>query len=373
MEPKHYGYIDALRGYAILMVIAIHSSQYFDALASNHLIAAGARGVQLFFVASGLTLCLSWQARNDGAVSFYVRRFFRIAPMFYLAIVFFIFARGFGPSIYAPDGIGLRHILMTATFTHGLMPDTITSLVPGSWSVADEMMFYGAFPLIMAVRVRWFTAAALVAAITIACTMIESRLNPTVWAMPDTPWKGAWGTFYYLWIVNQLPCFLFGILVARWISDGVPVPFPAAIVILSVGLAVWNAWGLPIKYWPLLSTPVQFGAIFALFALGLSKWQPVALVNPVICWIGKISFSGYLIHLALISRLPIHPTNFGQSFTIIATATIALSSITYLGIEQPFNRLGRRIAQRLSGAAFGRSDRTKTEQSTHLPAHQANA
>ena len=129
---KRFAYIDALRGYAILMVIAVHSSQYFRDLPLQALLDQGARGVQLFFVASAITLCMSWTARDDGAPPFYVRRFFRIAPMFYLALLFFVWTRGFGPSIYAPDGIGLRHILMAATFTHGLMPDTITSVVPGS-------------------------------------------------------------------------------------------------------------------------------------------------------------------------------------------------------------------------------------------------
>ena len=97
-----------------------------------------------------------------------------------------------------------------------------------------------------------------------------------------------------------------------------------------------------------LSMPVQYGLLFALFTLGLMHWQPRGLVNPVIGWIGKISFSGYLIHLALIPTLPIDPANFVQSFAIIATATVALSSITYLWIEQPFNRLGRRLARRLA-------------------------
>ena len=32
MTPKRYAYIDAIRGYAILLVIAVHSSQYFDDL-----------------------------------------------------------------------------------------------------------------------------------------------------------------------------------------------------------------------------------------------------------------------------------------------------------------------------------------------------
>ena len=54
MTPHRYAYIDAIRGYAILLVIAVHSSQYFSDLpdAVRTLADQGARGVQLFFVAS---------------------------------------------------------------------------------------------------------------------------------------------------------------------------------------------------------------------------------------------------------------------------------------------------------------------------------
>jgi peptidoglycan/LPS O-acetylase OafA/YrhL len=54
MELKHFDYVDALRGYAILLVITVHSSQYFPALSYpvKMLADQGARGVQLFFVAS---------------------------------------------------------------------------------------------------------------------------------------------------------------------------------------------------------------------------------------------------------------------------------------------------------------------------------
>ena len=69
--------------------------------------------------------------------------------MFYLALAFFLWLRGFAANSYAPYGMGIRHALMTATFTHGFMPDTITSIVPGSWSIADEMMFYANFPLLI--------------------------------------------------------------------------------------------------------------------------------------------------------------------------------------------------------------------------------
>ncbi len=354
MEPKRYAYIDALRGYAILMVIAVHSSQYFNALpyGVQKLANQGARGVQLFFVASALTLCMSWKGRHDGALPFYIRRFFRIAPMFYLAIPFFLLVRGFGPDIYAPDGIGLRHVLMAVTFTHGLMPDTITSIVPGSWSIADEMMFYLIFPLLIGAlnRVRFVPAAVVTALVT--WLLYRAHLPIYRWeaSIADPAWRGAWATFTYLWLPQQLPCFLFGMLAFKWVDEGHAVRGAPALVVLSFAAMIWIAFfpGTPLV--GRLSMPVQYGFLFALFTLGLMHWQPRALVNPVIGWIGKISFSGYLIHLALIPTLPINPADFGQSFAIIAAATIALSSASYLWIEQPFNRLGRRLARRLAGA-----------------------
>jgi peptidoglycan/LPS O-acetylase OafA/YrhL len=39
-----------------------------------------------------MTLCMSWQARHDGAIPFFIRRFFRIAAMYYLSIPFFLWA-----------------------------------------------------------------------------------------------------------------------------------------------------------------------------------------------------------------------------------------------------------------------------------------
>jgi peptidoglycan/LPS O-acetylase OafA/YrhL len=91
-DIRHLDYIDALRGYAILAVIALHSATLIPSLEwPFHLLAAqGARGVQLFFVVSALTLTLSWHSRAEGAGAFYVRRVFRIVPMFWVAIAFYV-------------------------------------------------------------------------------------------------------------------------------------------------------------------------------------------------------------------------------------------------------------------------------------------
>jgi peptidoglycan/LPS O-acetylase OafA/YrhL len=59
MENSRFDYIDVLRGIAILGVIAVHTGQYGDMnvpLFFKTIIDQGARGVQLFYLASAFTL-----------------------------------------------------------------------------------------------------------------------------------------------------------------------------------------------------------------------------------------------------------------------------------------------------------------------------
>lgn len=353
MTPHRYGFIDAVRGYAILLVIAVHSSQLCDNLRPlvRQLADQGARGVQLFFVASALTLCLSWKARDDGAVPFYIRRFFRIAPMFYLAIVFFVCWVGVGRSIYAPDGIGLRHILMALTFTHGLMPDTITSVVPGSWSIADEAIFYLVFPLLVTIlnRSRFSYAVVVVAAVTLLAAQLQGRAWSYAASLTDPTWRATWGNFFGLWFVHQIPCFLFGMLVFKGMTEGGAVRWPRTLVIGSLIAMIWLALDPPGP----IGLPVRFGMVFALFVLGLSQWQPRALVNPVIGWIGKVSYSGYLVHFALLSSVAIPSSNYLEAFALLTGLTVAISSVTYLCIEEPGNRLGGYVIRKLLDGQHG--------------------
>ena len=99
---RRFSYIDALRGYAILMVIEVHTSQLFSDLPGPlaTILNQGARGVQLFFVTSAFTLSMSWVARNETTADFFTRRLFRIAPMFWIAIIFYLWLNGTGSVSY---------------------------------------------------------------------------------------------------------------------------------------------------------------------------------------------------------------------------------------------------------------------------------
>src|SRR4051812_21304434 len=145
-------YIDCLRGYAILMVIATHVTYAVPELPYpvHRLTTFGWFGVQLFFLASCLTLMMSsdFERSKTGSMNvgnFFIRRFLRIAPMYYLAGLFYWFA-----SPHA--GANLAQAISAITFTNAWGPAIMPTsggwqLVPGGWSIGVEFTFYFVFPL----------------------------------------------------------------------------------------------------------------------------------------------------------------------------------------------------------------------------------
>lgn len=358
---QRYAYIDALRGYAILGVIMVHAAQMVPGLEWPFLpfASAGARGVQLFFVASALTLMMSWHARNDGAIPFFVRRFFRIAPMFWLAIVFFVGLDGFAPRYWAPNGIGWLHVFATAAFLHGWHPATITSVVPGGWSIAVEMTFYLIFPLLMLLlRSWWSTVLAILLSVVLA--RLLSPL-PASWFPDQAPYLN--GAFVFLWFPNELPVFLVGILVFHLSRD---VRGRLPMVTFEVGAAIGVALILlapfvSIPRQPLLVYALMFGAVALCLSQGAGRW----LIGFPIRWLGTISYSGYLWHFAILGilsalqeRVGINPFGINDPvhswpyflffFAMLLGMTAALSALTYRYVEKWGIAFGRNLAAKLS-------------------------
>jgi len=349
-----FSYIDAIRGYAILMVIGVHTSHLFGDLSAPlaTVAAQGARGVQLFFVASALALCFSWTAREESAGSFYARRLFRIAPMFWLAIIFYVWLYGTAPRFFAPDGIGSRHIAMTALFLHGLWPDTISSVVPGGWSVADEAIFYALFPFFVPslMRSRWRTILIVAAVAIVGGAQVSRLIQGFSYLLPKFLADLA-GVYVFYWFPRQLPCFIFGIMLFKWSVER-PLPSPAiaaALCILSIVLMVAVSFLEGVKYAVPLGSQTTYGLIFALFVFSLMSWKSSPLINPLAIWIGKVSYSAYLIHFAVLNnlvapRLSGYPDlDFAITFTVVVAITVALSSVTYWFIEQPMIKFGGRV------------------------------
>jgi peptidoglycan/LPS O-acetylase OafA/YrhL len=349
---RHFDYINALRGYAILMVIAVHTATAFPDLPNwlARILSQGARGVQLFFVTSALTLSMSWVARKETAANFYTRRLFRIAPMFWVAIIFFVWLNGTGPSTYAPDGIGFKHIAMTALLVQGFWPDTISSVVPGGWSVADEVIFYALFPLIVPplLRARWRSLII----VAVGAVVLGPRLSGLFENGFSNLWPGlesVSGNYFRLWwFPRQLPCFIFGIMLFRLSAEGraIPVSVARAGCFLAIALMLFVPFLDSVKYALPLGLVTTYGIVFSLFAFSLMCWPNSPLIGRPIEWIGKVSYSAYFIHFVTLRIMPLLPStgwpaaDMAYMFCIQVLVTVGLSSLTYLMIEKPMIRLG---------------------------------
>jgi peptidoglycan/LPS O-acetylase OafA/YrhL len=159
-ETEHLAFVDALRGWAFLGVLLVHVQTILPLPHRLRQLAGAANyGVQLFFVVSALTLFMSYQARRQRdrrpLAAFFIRRLFRIAPLFWLAVPTYLAFLGTGPRDSAPTGIHLGQILATLAFVHGWYPTSINSVVPGGWSIAVEMNFYLLLPVCFVILPRF--------------------------------------------------------------------------------------------------------------------------------------------------------------------------------------------------------------------------
>jgi len=89
-------WLDSLRGLAVLAVVLVHCGQVARSSGLlGHVTAAGQYGVQLFFVISAITISLTYQkhvhkygSSPRSMFAWFVRRFFRIAPLYYILLSF---------------------------------------------------------------------------------------------------------------------------------------------------------------------------------------------------------------------------------------------------------------------------------------------
>jgi exopolysaccharide production protein ExoZ len=364
----HRAYIDALRGYAILIVVVVHTlvlNSDVSPLLTGQLLRGGF-GVQLFFVVSALTLTQSWRERGDGALAFFVRRLFRIAPMFWAAIiVFYYLPWPWGP-FWNHENITIGDMLLTTALAHGIHPLTFNAVVPGGWSIAVEAGFYLIFPLVMVLATS-LRNALLVLAVALALTWPWTRLALFLFA--DSGATGAAQEYYATrWLPSQLPVFMCGVAtyyligVSRLRQGGL-----RAKAILLSGLAIF----LVLAYVPIPATAISsvYAVVFSVIAFGLAVGGGQWMVNPAICWLGKISFSAYFWHFAILSIESPTIFTFHGTFAFFACVLAVLvltgvgSTFTYLWVELPMIRLGSRLARKLTSrpAAAGEARMTPTE------------
>lgn len=387
LKPRHQLYIDALRGWAILGVMAFHATACVPGWSGPlcRLMGSGGYGVQLFFVISAMTLFQSHASRlerdRNPYLAFFIRRIFRILPMFWVGIAFYLFWYGTGPRFFAPEGITSADVAATAFCAHGWRPEQINSVVPGGWSIAVEMNFYLLFPLIFLLS-RTLSRATILFLIVLGFKIalefaeIPDRLFPHSALVKD---------LHFFWLPVQLPVFVLGIM-AYHMTRSQASAVERGLAYLAIALTI-----LMVSF---VGTNVFFAVVFVLLVTILSRYPHPLAVNLLTRYLGKISFSAYLTHFVVLDliRFVIHAQNVEYHgsvpqwlhhsnspglvdathwpptvhFVVIMGAltvgTVILSTLTHYMIEQPGMDMGKKLLQRL-GWSDWRGERNSLTQS----------
>ncbi len=356
-----FGYLDALRGIAIVGVMFVHSMEVVGVQGSvASLASTGVRGVQLFYMVSAFTLLLSMDGRKAESrplLNFYVRRFFRIAPLFYLVLFLTWMTRVLLPQ--RMDASAPIDYLLGLLFLFGFKMSAINTVVGGGWSVAVETTFYAVLPLLRKV-VRGVRSAAWVYVVSMLI------VTPLSYWLARPVHSDQWAYFELLWFPIELPIFLLGMLLFYVHRLGRPTP-----------VKVWSACALAagvalIGMNHLLAVPVALGRLpldgvgIALLFLAI-VWHPWAmLVNRATVLLGKISYSLYLLHVVVIrmggwafQRYVLGSASSTAAallyFGVLLIVAIPVSLLSYRFVEQPGILLGRKLIDRIEHRAAGRT------------------
>lgn len=357
VHPKNYQWIDALRGVAILLVITAH---VFSAAPVHHrgismLLYCGQFGVQLFFLLSAITLCLSQKARENeagGIGNFYIRRYFRIAPCYYMGIGLYLFSSALQNYLHTHNFVPEYHytvetVLENILLIHGFFPFANNRVVPGGWSIGTEVIFYLMFPLIWQLQKRLkFNRLMLLAGVSIVLALLFMYC--------ESKWLGLLTTnnsFLYFSIVNQFPVFLLGIMVYRNFTyrSSMIVSFcwSAVFAVLILLLFPKNNWIATV------AMPFFAGCMFV-GLIEVCKNVRMELIPKWLAAIGKVSFSVYIFHFVVLNveeyllrqAMPRFMDGYFGGLVLwamVVLVTFAIAKLSYKYIERYFIGIGERI------------------------------
>ena len=222
--------LDILKGIGIIMIIAVHNRHFVmqDMSGLRQLINLGQMGCQLFFFASGFSLCHAWEHMDSSRSRiprFLLRRYLRLAPGFlFFMIVNLMLNILLMDVLHLSPGFIMnrepRALLVNILFLHGLFPCAVNNVFPGGWYIGTAFLLYIAFPPLYAVFQRLRNASlrpgclsACMAGIPALLLILNIPLLHFVSACAskeELPLGN--NTFLYYFFTNQLPCFSLGIL-----------------------------------------------------------------------------------------------------------------------------------------------------------------
>jgi peptidoglycan/LPS O-acetylase OafA/YrhL len=362
------GGLDALRALAIMLVIVAHYPKPEGGLAIR-VLNFGWIGVDLFFVLSGYLIAGQLFAavaggREVSLSAFYIRRFLRTLPNYYVVLAVYAFLPALLSAIPAtPLG---KYAIFAQNFG-------VPAVFSPSWSLCVEEQFYLLFPIVVLLlsRSRW---AGLGGSLAAGILIVEIAIRSSVWLnwrpdlLPSTQAMEVYMGHLYFPTYCRLDGITLGVGIAalkwfrprtweRLLQHGDLLLCASGIFLLASVFTLW-------KRYSFLCSTLGFTCIsFAFASLALSVLSNRGILGqreiPGARWISLYSYSLYLTHSLALDLSAWVAAHFAFEMTsppglvLSAAAILLFAMLLYHAVEKPFLSLRDRLsnAETLTPAA----------------------
>ncbi|AFM03732.1 putative acyltransferase [Bernardetia litoralis DSM 6794] len=347
--------LDGLRFIAALMVLMPHIEQIKSLLNLEYSykfypVEFGKLGVALFFVLSGylITYLLLVEEdiyKNISIKKFYLRRIFRIWPLYYLVVLlsFFVFPHisFLDIGMYNEQNLSDKNIILYLLF----LPNIAIGVpfISQTWSIGVEEQFYLIWPVLMKyIKNKYILFISVFLAYFAILLLLEKfSIYPKIqallyWFKIDCM---AIGGFFALLLFNKSN------LLLLLYSKSVQI----ITYCLILGLLITKTFIQIIHF-------EVFSILFGIVILNLSSNEKTILniEGKLINYLGRISYGIYMYHviaIVIVLKLLVflNISNILLQYLLSIILTIVISSISYTFFEKYFINIKRKFSRVTSG------------------------
>lgn len=323
---QHASFFDGVRGLAFLIVLTVHGIALCYSELYIYIYECGKYGVWLFFVLSSFLLTKNYIIPNKGKVNYLLGRVTRIVPAYLIACLAY---NWFGVLV-----ISENDWLSLLIIQYGALQ---------LWTIPVEFYFY------LYLFFIWFiTNPILRDVIFFICALTSFLAFVLIGKIPNST-----DTYWYL------PSFFVGYMLARAWGKIPELKYGFEISVTSIFLFIVFVPG--VSYWLFDLTPTSYlvdsyvpiSLLWAVFIISVAK-APENFINGIVsssplCFLGKISYSGYLFHWLVMVKVN---TTLGSgliSFLLSMVLSVLLAFVTFKLIETPCLALKKIVLKKFDG------------------------
>lgn len=333
-------FLDAARGIAVLLVLVQHGlglgyPPFAQWTAEN--IDLGRVGVLLFLCISGFIIP---QSLEDGGFNprFWIRRFFRLFPAYWLAIgLGFAYAWFDGRGMTVPasqSGVWLINLTMLQGFFK------VPHVWHIFWTLHLEMIIYLTFWVLAALRLLKRPGLVLgsVLGLYLGYSIIYPLAKGKALILSETiPFAAAWlGFALHAWSTGLIPSRMGASLV---------IVFIVAPLLVAMHNYLYDPIWVSDFWWRYYLINHLSAYLIFLLCMGV----PNHLAPRWLTHLGRISYSIYLSHPLILLLCFLAGFRNWELFALMTLATLALSECMFRCLEAPAISLGKRWEERILG------------------------